>query len=487
MNGPIRRIALALFLCFMVLLGFTSWFQVIGVDRYRDNPRNPRSLLAESGKERGVIVTIDGTILARSTVDPESSRAFIREYPEGEAFSSVTGYFTGAVGSVGLEAAYATDLRSRRDVTISDLIAATLGEDLRPRSLQVTIDPDLTRLVYQLLDGRRGSVVAMDPSTGEILAYVSSPSFDPNTLVSNSVSEVVDTRQSLLDDPDQPLLDRAGRTLYAPGSTFKTVVAATAIETGFAAPETSFPDPQVFPLPGSTAGIANADGRFCGDGTSVTLQRAFVRSCNTVFARLAIDLGAEDIGLFARGFGFGRVIEFPWPISLSVFPVRELTDDPAALGQSGIGERDVRATTLTMASVAATIANEGEVMVPMLVRQIFDADGNTVRSFEPRVDVRAVSPATAAIMTRLMERVVTEGTGSLATVPNVRVAGKTGTAEGPDEFPIVWFIGFAPVENPSIALAVVLENGGGAGETAGGGRVAAPIAARLIDFWLGRR
>src|SRR5690606_17572638 len=142
-------------------------------------------------------------------------------------------------------------------------------------------DPELTRLAYQLLDGRRGSVVAMDPSTGEILAYVSSPAYDPNSLVSSDVSEVVARRQALLDDLDEPLLDRAGHTLYAPGSTFKTVIASTAIETGFAGLDTEFPDPQVFALPGSTAGIANADGRFCGDGTSVTLQRAFVRSCNT--------------------------------------------------------------------------------------------------------------------------------------------------------------------------------------------------------------
>ncbi len=487
MNGPIRRVAVAVFLGFVVLLGSATWFQVIGVNRYRDDSRNPRTLLSESGKERGVIVTLDGTILARSTVDPDSSRSFVRHYPEGEAFSPVVGYFTGAAGSQGLEAAFAVDLRSRRDFTISDLIAAALGEDLRPRSLQVTIDPELTRLAYELLDGRKGAVVALAPSTGEVLAYVSSPSYNPTSLVSTDLPAAIAERQRLLDDPNQPLLDRAGGTFYPPGSTFKTVVAAAAIDLGFAGIDTTFSDPQVFPLPGSSAGIANSNGEVCNDGVSVTLEDAFVKSCNTVFASLAIQLGAEQLGTVAERFTFGKQTEFPWEIPPAVFKTQELSQDPAALGQSGIGGRDVRATPLTMAMVAAAIANEGKVMDPILVRQIFDADGNTVKLFEPRVSIRAVSPATAATLSLLMERVVIEGTGTRATVPNIRVAGKTGTAEASNGFPTVWFIGFAPVENPTIALAVVLEDGGGAGESAGGGSVAAPIAGRLIHYWMSRQ
>jgi penicillin-binding protein A len=310
---------------------------------------------------------------------------------------------------------------------------------------------------------------------------VTNPTFDPNTLLG---SDAVQTRQALLDDPAGPLLDRAGRQLYAPGSTFKAVVAATAIETGVAGPETEFDDVLVFDLPGSDADISNAGGGLCATGSSVTLQTAFARSCNTVFADLAIRVGARPIQATAEPLGFGRSIAFPWSLALSGFPVDELATDPAALGQSGLGERDVRATPLVMAMVAATIANQGEVLQPRIVDQVFDADGQTTEVFAPRQTGRAMSPATAAVLTQMMERVVTDGTGTRAGVPGIRVAGKTGTAQGATG-PQAWFIGFAPVDNPVIALAVLVEDGGGAGESGTGGSVAAPIAARIFSAWLG--
>ncbi len=483
MNRPTRRLATAIFLAFGVLLGFVTWYQVLAVDRYRNDPRNARTALSESGKERGVIVTRDGVVLAESFPDPDEPTAYLRSYPEGPAYAPVVGYTSLLAGSAGLERTFTDELRSRRDFTISDLIAAALGGDLRPRSLQVTIDPALQTTAYSLLEGQRGAVVAIEPSTGELLAYVSAPSYDPNPLTQ---PDALDFRQGLLDDPAEPLVDRAGNSLYAPGSTFKTVVAASAIESGLASPETEFPDLLEFPLPNSSATISNFSDGVCSTGDTVTLQVAFSRSCNTVFADLAIRLGAEQLGDTASDFGFNREFELPWPTAESVFLTRELRDDEAALGQSGIGERDVRATPLQMALVAAAIANDGEMMRPFVVRQVFDADGNTERVFEPVRERRVLSPAAAAVMTEMMERVVTNGTGGRASVSGVRVAGKTGTSQGSGGPPDVWFIAFAPVEDPSIAIAVLIEDGGLTGEDATGGALAAPIAAQLISAWLNR-
>ena len=483
MNGPIRRMASLLFLGFGLLLGALTWFQVLGADGYRSDPRNVRTAISISGKERGLIVTGDGTVLARSNPDPDDPQVYLREYPEGPTFAHVVGYTSRLVGDSGLESAYRDELRSRRDLTISDVIAALFGRDLRPENLLVTIDAELQRAAVAALEGSRGAVVAIEPSTGAILAYVSSPSFDPNTFLG---STAVTNRQAVLDDPAEPIRDRAGTELYPPGSTFKTVVAAAAMESGIAGPETTFDDPIVYELPGSTATIGNADGGACGDGVSVTLQTALVRSCNTVFAELAVRVGAAAIGQTASSFGFDRSIEFPWTLAESTFPESDLEDDPAALAQSGIGERNVRVTPLQMAMIAASVANNGESLQPYVVTQVFDADGNAREVTEPRVIRRAMSPATAVVMAQMMERVVTSGTGQQASIPGVRVAGKTGTALPEPGRPDVWFIGFAPVDAPQIAIAVMLEDGGPLGESGSGGSVAAPIAGTLMERYLVR-
>lgn len=481
MNGPTRRLAIVIFTGFAVLLAASSWFQVFGADRYRADPRNVRNTITLTEKERGLIVAGDGTVLARSDPVPDTPQAFARSYPEGALYAHTVGYTTFLVGDTGLEAAFADDLRSRQDLTISDLLAALFGRDLRPQNIQTTLQPIVQQAAFEALGNQQGAVVALDPRSGAVLGYVTTPSFDPNLLLAD---DAVQVRQSLLDDAALPMLDRAGQALYAPGSTFKTIVAATAIETGVAGPETTFDDVLVFDLPGSDADIANANDGLCGNGTSVTLQLAFVRSCNTVFADLAIRVGARPIEAIAGPLGFDRPIEFPWELAVSRFPAAELDDDPAALGQSGLGERDVRATPFVMAMVAAAVANEGEVMAPRIVAQLFDADGSTVRTFDPQATGRAMSVATASVIAQMMERTVTDGTGTRAAVPGVRVAGKTGTAQGPSG-PQAWFIGFAPVENPVIALAVLVEDGGSAGESGTGGSVAAPIAAEVFAAWLG--
>lgn len=483
MNRPTRRLGIAILVGFAALAFMSTWVQVLAADTYRLDPRNARFNLAQSGKERGIIVSVDGVVLARSDPDPNTTGSFVRVYPEGAFFSHVVGYSSLLFGEQSIERAYSSDLRSRRDLTISDLLSVILGRDLRPLNLQLTIDAALQRLSLEALGGQAGAVVAIRPGTGEILAMVSSPAFDPNLLLGTGAAE---QWQVWLDEPSRPLADRATRELYPPGSTFKTLVAAAAIENGLAAPETEFPDPAQFPLPGSTATISNASGEPCNNGVSTTLLQAFVRSCNTTFARLAIEVGAEPIGEIAGLFGFNTEVEFPWQMAESNFATDELSADPAALGQSGIGERDVRATPLQMAMVAAAIANQGQVMAPYLVGRVFDADGSEVEVTVPNPLSQALSTDTSLVMAQMMERVVTEGTGRQAAVPGIRVAGKTGTATGVDGNPHAWFIGFAPVDQPTIAVVVFVEAGGEAGETASGGAVAAPIAAEVLGNWLNR-
>jgi peptidoglycan glycosyltransferase len=483
MNRPTRKLAGAVMVAFILLAMMTTWVQVLAADTYRLDARNARVGLAQVGKERGLIVTSDGTVLARSDPHPDTPGSYVRIYPEGPLYAHVVGYSSLLFGDAGLERIYASQLRSRRDLTISDLIAVILGADLRPLNLQLTIDSGVQQAAMEGLAGQAGAVVALDPQTGAILALVSNPSYNPSLLLG---SDAAANWQALLDDPANPLADRATREIYPPGSTFKTVVAAAALENGVADPATTFADPNGFPLPGSTAVVSNFGGGVCNDGRSITLQRAFIVSCNTTFADLAIQVGAVPIGEVAHGFGFNREIRSPWTVATSAFPTDQLADDQAALGQSGIGERDVRATPLQMALVAAGVANQGIVMEPYVVGRIFDANGNDQQVAEPRPLDLATSPATAAELTQLMERVVTEGTGRRAAVPGVRVAGKTGTASGPGGRPHAWFIGFAPVDDPTIAVAVFVEAGGNVGETATGGVVAAPIAARVMAEWLNR-
>jgi peptidoglycan glycosyltransferase len=482
MNGPIRNVAITLFVAFAVLLIDVTYIQAIAGPTYRDDPRNPRVLIGIAGKERGLIVGADGVPLAESEPLEEDRRSFARVYPEESLFAHSVGFTSKLFGDWGLESSYATELRSKRDLTISDLIDAMLGRDLQAQSLELSLHSGLQRVGAEALGNQSGAVVAINPSTGAILAFISSPSFDPNAITGAGAAPTWDTLSAR---PDEPLKDRASRESYPPGSTFKVITAAAAIEAGVAGPDTNFANPPELELPGSTAVIRNFAGTLCGNGAEVSLREAFRRSCNTVFGQLAMDLGASVLEQQAEAFGFNREIPFEWETLAGAFPdATTFGSDLAALAQTGLGQRDVQATPLLMAMVAAAIANGGEQMEPYMVARIYDAAGNVVEETIPSVWATPISPATADVVAGMMEQVVASGTGTRAAVSGVRVAGKTGTAETEVGPPHAWFIGFAPVENPTIALAIVVEDGGDAGENATGGSVAAPIAQLLFEYWL---
>ncbi|MDJ0961350.1 MAG: penicillin-binding protein 2 [Acidimicrobiia bacterium] len=487
MNGPVRHLAIALFLGFALLVGAVTWHQIIVGPDYRDDSRNLRLVAGRTGRERGTIITADGVVVSRSVADPDDPRVFRREYPEGPLYSHVVGYSTLLFGSSGLEQTRGDDLVSNRDATISGVIRAILGGDVRAKGLGLTINHELQQLAATALGDQRGAVVALDPRTGAILAMVSAPTFDANDLLGGGVAAAGD---ALAADPDAPLLNRVIAETYAPGSTFKIITTSAALETGVAGPATEFDDPIALELPGSTAVIRNFSRGPCGDGDSVELQRAFARSCNTTFAALGLEVGANDLVSTAQAFGVNSDVPFDLTSLASFVPATEEFDfNLAGLAQTAIGERDVRVTPLQMALVGAAIANGGEIMEPYLVAEVFNSDATIESVTEPVVWRRAISPATAATIADLMELAVTSGTGTRAAVPGIRIGGKTGTAEVPGGPPHSWFVGYGPVEadedTPQIVVAVLVESGGDAGESATGGTVAAPIAQQLMAAFFG--
>lgn len=488
MNGPIRHLAAVMFAGFALMVGAVTYLQVIKGPDFRDDSRNLRVVTGRAGKERGTIITADGVILARSQADPADPQQFTREYPEGPNYAHAVGYATLIFGAAGLEDSQSAALVSDRDATISGVLNAILGGDIRPRGLRLTLVDSLQRAAIDALGGQRGAVVALDPDTGAILAMVSSPSFSPASLQGRNAGPA---GNDLASDPTEPLRNRAIDATYPPGSTFKIVTAAAALEAGMAGGGTTFPDPMALELPGSTATIRNYDGRVCSNGESVTLTQAFVSSCNTTFAALGMQVGAANLVATAEAFGFNQPIPFDMETLTAVIPpAASFANDLPGVAQSAIGQRDVRATLLQMALVAAAVANDGEIMEPYLVQEVFNSEGVIEAEMEPAVWRRAISPATAAALTDLMEKAVDAGTGFRAQIEGVGIAGKTGTAEVPDEAPDLWFVGFGPVtadeEAPRIVVAVVVEDGGAGGEDGTGGAVAAPIARAVLEAFLGR-
>ena len=478
MNPALRRLAAACLAGLVLVAGGLTFQQAIAGPGYRDDLRNPRALLDRAERPRGQIVTADGVVVARSEEGADGAR--VRLYPEGDLYGHVTGYASSYFGDTGIEATRAADLRSGNDGSLTAALFRLLGGDLRPHQVQLTLRDDLQRVAAAALGEQRGAVIALDPSTGAILALVSHPGFDPNVLATGDPAE----GNALDADPDQPLLNRAIAAAYPPGSSFKVLVAAAALATGDYDPGTELEDRDELALPGSTAVIRNSDEGFCGDGATITLQRALAVSCNTAFAALGMEIGAGALLAAVEGAGFNGTIPFDFPTAASVLPPDGLADDLPALAQTALGQRDVRATPLQMALLAAAVANGGEIMRPYLVRAILNADGEETSLTRASVWRRAMAEEVAAALAEMMEAVIADGTGWRAAVPGVRVAGKTGTAEVPGGAPDVWFIGFGPVDpepgRARIAIAVLVEDGGSLGEDGSGGSVAAPIAQKVL-------
>ncbi|HEX5510192.1 MAG TPA: penicillin-binding transpeptidase domain-containing protein [Actinomycetales bacterium] len=484
MNAPLRRLAVVAFLLFATLLVSATWTSFVAAPNLNADGRNTRTIIEQAGRERGPIVIGDQAVAKSVPVD--DVYGFLRQYEPGALYAHVTGYYSVIYGPTGMEQAEADLLTGTSDRLfyrrISDLVT---GREPKGATLELTIDPKVQKAASDALGNQRGAVVALNPKTGDVLAMVSKPSFDPNSLASHSSKEAAAARQKLLDDPARPLDNRAiaGR-LYPPGSVFKLVTTAAALESGKYEPNSVLPGPANLDLPQTTVGLPNSGGRACGPNDQVSLADALRISCNTAFGYLGMDLGGDALHEQARKFGFGEDLRIPLRVSPSSVPA-DMNEPQEA--QAGIGQFDVRVTPMQMAMVSAAIANDGVLMKPNLLKAARADDLSVISQPQPTELGRAVSPETAQKLTDMMLSVVNDGTGKAAQINGVQVAGKTGTAQhAKGQAPHAWFTAFAPADNPEVAVAVVVEQGGSAGDQASGGRTAAPIARKVIQAVMDR-
>lgn len=484
MNKELTRVSAVVLLMFLALFVSTSVIQVGAADTLRADGRNSRTLYASYSAERGPIL-VDGVPIAYSQpVDDEFK--FLRTYPQPELYAPVTGYFTLNQGNTGIEGELNDLLSGTANSQFLDQVNAILtGQSPKGAAVELTIDGALQQVAWDALGEYSGAVIAIDTKTGAILAMVSKPTFDPNWLAVHDTDAVIDVYDQLLTDPSEPLFNRTlAGDLNPPGSTFKLVVAAAALESGQYTAESQFPNPPQLTLPESDSVITNSGGDTCSGTPTVTLSTALSLSCNIPFAELGLALGDRQIRDQANDFGFNESISVPLESTPSVYP--RALDDPQTM-LSAFGQSSVRASPLQMAMVSAAIANSGTLMRPNLVESIVAADLSVLESFEPSVYKQSISASTAAALTQMMVASVSNGAGSNARIDGVDVAGKTGTAENGEGEPYtLWFTGFAPANDPRVAVAVVIENGGGFGQSGSGNQVAAPIAKRVLEAVLFR-
>ena len=431
---------------------------------------------------RGEILTADGQVVAKSVPAPGELK-YQRVYPTADLFSIISGYQSFVVGNTGVEASYNAALTGRdRGLDFETVLS---GKD---NTGNVVLAATMTaqQAARDALGGQKGSIVAVDVKTGAIAAMYSNPSFDPNALADHNTGKVNFAFFLLNTNPDHPTLARAYRERYPPGSTFKVVTTAGALETGIAPPDRQYPFSSGFPLPGTNTSVGNFGGSSCGGGS---LTASLLQSCNATFARLGYELGPDNFPPVMNNCGIGSAASpLAPPLDLDPGAVGSIGPDRASekprFALAGIGQGDVFVTPLEMALVAAGIANGGVEMAPHVAREVTNADGKVIETIDPKPWKTCMTPDTARALTDMMVANVERGTGTRAQIPNVAVAGKTGTAQTELGSPHAWFIAFAPADNPRYAVSVLVENGGIVGDAATGGDLAAPIARQVLETLL---
>jgi peptidoglycan glycosyltransferase len=473
---------------FVALLCSTTVIQVFSADQLRDDPRNIRTLDDSYSAERGEILDADGNVLAKS-VPSNDVYKYQRVYTNPAVYADVTGYFTFNQANPGIEGALNSYLSgSANDQFLSNLSSIVTGKSVQGASVELTIDPAVQQAAYNALGNNSGAVVALDPKTGAILAMVSKPSYDPNTLSVHSTSQFFTAYNALIKSPSKPLTNRAtAGDLYHPGSVFKLVVASAAIDSGKATADTAFPNPAALQLPLSTAVIHNSTGETCGPGATATIATAIQLSCNIPIAQLGASIGEATISEYASRFGYGKPLALAdgsFDVTPSIYPTGQ---DAPHLMMSAFGQSDDRVTPLQIALDSAAIANGGVEMQPTLIKKIIQPDLSALQVLTPKVYSRPISASTAAAVRDMMVSSVAAGAASNARIVGVQVAGKTGTAQNGVHDPYtLWFTGFAPADNPQVVVAVVIENGGGHGQDAVGNQIAAPIGKAVIEAVLNK-
>ncbi|WP_189957139.1 penicillin-binding transpeptidase domain-containing protein [Streptomyces alanosinicus] len=459
--------------------------QVVRSGVYDGNPANRRAAIARYGQPRGDILVGDEPVTG--SVDTGEQLRYERGYKDGPLYAPVTGFASQSYGTTFLEHA-GDGVLSGTDPMLSPLPlwSGVTRAPGRVGNVVTTLNRNAQQAAYQGLAGRKGAVAAIEPATGRILALVSSPSYDPGQLSGNGEA-AASAWARLNHDPEKPMLNRAVRQTYPPGSTFKVVTAAAALDAGVVTDldaQTDSPDP--YRLPGTTTWLTN-EGDSCEDAS---LRSAFEWSCNTVFAKLGVDVGAKDMAATATAFGFDDArLRIPFAVAPSTFDTHV---DRAQLALSSIGQYNTRATPLQMAMVAAAVADGGQLRTPYLVERTSRPGGETLAGSGAHPLRQVMAPSTAVRLKELMTGVVQEGTGRRAAIPGALVGGKTGTAQhgvGNSGVPYAWFVSWAQGDDspqPEVAVAVVVEDASAnRGEISGGGD-AAPIARGVMRAVLGR-
>jgi peptidoglycan glycosyltransferase len=478
-NAPILKLFAVVLVLFGALAGMTSYNSVIKAKDYRDNALNKRPQIEQALVKRGVIRARDGSLLARSTKGADG--IYRRRYTaEAQRFSHVLGYDYGlTIGRAGLERSD-NDALAGENGELNSIVDDLSGKRKVGDNVITNLDLGAQQVALDALGGRRGSVVAIEPKTGKVRVMASTPSYDPNSLRDAKVFGRLNRENN------SPLFNRATQAGYAPGSTMKVVTAAAALDSGKYTPDSMVSGKS--PITVSGVPLKNfSDEQF---GT-ITLTTALTHSVNTVWAPIAEQLGHDTMNDYMKRFGFGSDPPLDYPdgqmFASGVYDLKKEALIPASsdrvdIGRVGIGQERLRVTPLQMAEVAATVANGGRRMKPQLTSRIVDQDGRTVKRIKPAEVERVMSAGSAEQLTQMMANVVKEGTGTAASLQGIEVAGKTGTAELniAQRLNQPWFIGFAPRQNPRIAVAVTLENIVG-GQ---GGVVAAPIAKQVMEALL---
>jgi peptidoglycan glycosyltransferase len=478
-NQPIARLFVVVLVLFAVLVGFTSRWSVFQASALRANADNKRPGLEDQYVARGAIVAADGTTIARAVRQPGGR--YTRSYPFGPLFASPIGFYDPYNGATELEL-YRNGVLAGAPAQQSSILDQLAGRPTSGDEVVTTLDEHAQQIAYQALAGRDGAVVAMVPSTGAIRVMAASPSYNPNQVADHAAFERINH------DPAAPLVNRATAAQYAPGSTFKVVTAIAALDTGRYTPASVVNGNS--PIVVSGQPLSNDSGTSYGP---VSLSDALTNSINTVWAQVAQKVGASTLQDYMDRLGFYRTPPIDLPTDeLAVSGVRYPgrpgylpLASGADIGRVGIGEGGLEVTPLQMLMVASAVANDGRLMVPHLTSKIVNADGQVVQTVAPELYSDVMKPSTAQEVGGMMENVVRDGTGTAAALAGITVAGKTGTAQDCTSLAVcdtsqVWFIAYAPVSNPQIAIAVTL-----ARQVGFGGTIAAPIARQVLQALLG--
>jgi penicillin-binding protein A len=500
-NTPLRRVSLAMMIMIVLLLANDMYVQVIQADSYRTNPNNSRVLDDEYSQPRGVIVTADGRTLLASSTATNDRLKYLRVYSNGPMYAPVTGYFSSIYGSVGIEKAENEILNGSDDRLfvrrLSDLIT---GKDNGGGNVELTIQAKVQAAAYNTMvqDGFSGAAVAIKPSTGEILAMVNTPSYDPNALASHDTkTQSAAMKANNPTSSGSPLINQPVAATYQPGSTFKLVVASAALSAGADPNANTLPAQSVVTLPGTHTTLSNFHGETCpgGVGGQVSITDAIAHSCNTAFATLAGQLGPGAIAAQAAKYGFGQSTTIPLNVVSSCLGPRaagncmNIQGGTPGVFQSGIGQRDVQETPMQNALIAATIANGGREMQPQLVEALLAPDLSTIQGFTPQVKSDSVISPDVANSLKAAMLLSENNSGKLNKQANIQIASKTGTAEHGNDpkhtQPYGWYVAFAPADNPQIAVAVVVTAGGNYDAATIGALVAAPVGRAMINAAVG--